>query len=83
MSNRARILLSIAIASLAAYLYLGISIGELLPRGTGVQIVQQFAGAFVDAHGVQLHVAEHIHRHAAGIFLEALGGFLLGGGRLE
>ena len=45
MSNRARVLLSIAVASLAAYLYLGISARELLPRGTGMQIVQQFAAA--------------------------------------
>ena len=45
MSNRARILLSIAISSLAAYLYLGISVRELFPRGNGIEIVQQFAAA--------------------------------------
>ena len=45
MSNRTRILLSIAIASLAAYLYLGISVRELFPRGNGIEIVQQFAAA--------------------------------------
>jgi len=45
MSNRARILLGITITSIAAYLYLDISVTELLPKGNGVRIVQQFASA--------------------------------------
>lgn len=45
MSNRARVLVGIAATSLAAYLYLDISIRDLLPHGDGVRIVKQFAAA--------------------------------------
>ena len=47
------------------------------------EVVQQFAGFFVNANGVQLHFAEHIHRHAAGIFLQTLLGLGLGGWGFE
>ena len=47
------------------------------------EVVQQFAGLLVNANGVQPHFAEHIHRHAAGIFLQTLLGLGLGGWGFE